>query len=144
MNLSKLSLNQLVNLSLAVFLFLSVAATTYTVNQVNNLNAEAARGGGGGGGKGGGKGGGGYAGSCLITPNPAPIGSSITISGSGFRPLVGLGIAVSGAGGTQMGFAYSDVNGSFSTPWSATWLGTESVSIKDGTLGSASCSFTVQ
>src|SRR3990172_3057504 len=43
MNLSKLSLSQLVNLSLAVFLLLGIAVTTYTVLNLNNYNAEAAR-----------------------------------------------------------------------------------------------------
>lgn len=45
MNLSKLSLSQIVNLSLAVFLLLGIAATTYTVNNLRDTEAEAARGG---------------------------------------------------------------------------------------------------
>lgn len=45
MNLSKLSISQLVNLSLAVFLLLGIAATTYTVNNLVGFDAEAAKGG---------------------------------------------------------------------------------------------------
>lgn len=104
-------------------------------------SAEAAKGGNaGGGGKGGKitK----YTGTCAVNPSTASQGATVTISGSGFRPSVGLGIVVSGTGGTQMGFALADSNGNFANAWSATWLGTESVSIQDGSVGSASCSFT--
>ena len=45
MNLSKLSASQIVNLSLAVFLLLGIAATTYTVKNITDYNAEAAKGG---------------------------------------------------------------------------------------------------
>lgn len=96
MNLSKLSLSQLVNLSLAVFLFLGIAATTYTVSQVNNLNAEAAKGGNGGGGVGGGKGGGKNGGStgsicstCTImitSANPVPVGTAPSFHVTGYNP----------------------------------------------------------
>lgn len=146
MNLSKLSLSQLVNLSLAVFLFFGIAVTTYNINNINSSNAEAAKGGAGGSTGSGGKGGKTtkYVGTCAVTPNPAPLGSSTTISGSGFRPNVGLGIITTGSGGTQMGFVYTDTVGNFSTVGSATWIGTELISIQDGTVGSASCSFTVQ
>lgn len=42
---NKLSFSQLVNVSLAVFLFLGVAVTSYTVYNLRNTDAEAARGG---------------------------------------------------------------------------------------------------
>ncbi len=46
MNLPKLSFSQLVNLTLATFLLLGIAATTYSVTNLRDYGADAARGGG--------------------------------------------------------------------------------------------------
>ena len=79
---------------------------------------------------------------CAVTPNPATLQQVITISGSGFAPYSSVGLTVSGSGGTQVGFAPADGTGNFSTVWSASWPGTETVSAQSGGAW-ATCTFQV-
>lgn len=108
MNLSKLSLSQLINLSLAVFLLFGIAVTTYTVNQVNNLNAEAARGGGGKPSKVV------YSASCVVNPNSFPVSVSSgtgILTGTGFPASNGVGYYIVGPSATWVGALFTDSNG---------------------------------
>lgn len=82
----KISLAQLVNLSLATFLLVGIGATTYAVNNLTTFQSQAARGGGGSGG--GGKGGHNPPPSAvtvtIISTNPVPVSTAPTFYETGF------------------------------------------------------------
>ena len=110
----KLSFPQLVNLSLAVFLFLGIAVTSYTVNNLRDSDAEAARGGGG-------KCGSrknpcpptcnnGTAKVSLVSNNPVPVGTAPTFQATGYQSGELVYMVMSGY--IVADIAYADSSGS--------------------------------
>lgn len=142
----RLSLSQLINLSLATFLLLGVAATTYTVTNLTNLQTEAAKGGSGGGGKGGGKNGGSFTGTCSVSPNPDTLGGAYSVYGTGFKANEVVSVNVTDQGGQQVLLTSADSSGNFNVGSYASYTGTYSVRVYDNvtTTYITSCSFTVQ
>jgi len=80
-----LSFSQLANLTLAAFLLLGIASTTYSVTSLRSLDSEAARGGP--------KAGSRY--SVSVVPNPVKINESVTITASGFEPSQAVHVDIS-------------------------------------------------
>jgi len=68
---------------------------------------------------------------CLVTPNPATVGGLFTVVGTGFAPGHAFDVFVEDGVATQIMFAASDGNGSFSTGDYAYRAGTSRVKVTD-------------
>lgn len=73
-------------------------------------------------------------GTLSVSPDPARLDQVITISGAWFRPNIVLTLSLSltdgpagQGGGPSIGGVNTDASGAFTTPASASWLGTITV-----------------
>ena len=115
----KLSFPQLVNLSLAAFLLLGIAVTSYNVNSLREGEAEAARGGGKGKQK--------YTCNVTLSTTTPTLGSTIVVSGSGFNAYQQVSVIQSGAGYGM----FADANGNFTLTIYSGALGSNSITVEE-------------
>lgn len=98
-------------LLLVIASIIMTAAVVLSVVKSNQTDSEAARRGGGGGKKGV------TYGSCSVTPNPAPVNTSYTISGTAFKANQGLTLKVQNSTGTNFLWTITDASGNFNQVW---------------------------
>lgn len=86
-------------------------------------------------------------GTCSVTPNPAPINTSFTINGSGFKANQGLTLKVQSSSGANFLWTIADASGNFSQVWQSYTKDLVTIGIYDSlstsTKALTSCTVTI-
>ncbi len=145
-NHKRISFFQLTNLALATFLLLGIAATTYSVTNLRDYGADAA--------KGGTRGkpkpttstcNNGTATVSLVSANPVPVGTAPTFHASGYQPGALVYMVMSGY--IRADYVYADSSGSVVYTFRESMYNPGAYTFKTTLLNGVNCasvSFTVQ
>lgn len=116
-------------LLLVLATIIMTAAVVLSVVRSNQTDSEAARGGGGG------KKGVTY-GSCSVSPNPTPVKTQFTISGSGFKASQFLTLKIQNSAGVGFLWTQADASGNLSQTSQSYYTGTVTISVYDSVTSS--------